>query len=99
MTRMNPLMLTIVAAGLLLVPDTNSAAARRYHPARTVRDATTETLVNMVAAWAIAYSACKTSHASDKCTESEQSAAALKQQGWCFGETDQVSVGFRWRPC
>jgi hypothetical protein len=88
-----------VLAILLTITLVNSATARRkYHPPGSP-DSDMETVVNLVATWAVAYSMCKGKDAPDKCTESERISVSLKEMGWCYGETDQVAVGFRWHRC
>jgi hypothetical protein len=66
---------------------------------RALADPSVETIINIIATWAIAYSSCKSKTAPDKCAESDRLGASLKEMGWCYGETDQVSVGFRWHRC
>jgi hypothetical protein len=88
------ILVSVVATALA----TSATARLKYHP-HALPDANTETVVNMVATWAIAYSLCKGKDAPEKCAESERTSAALKEMGWCYGETDQVTVGFRWHRC
>jgi hypothetical protein len=58
----------------------SATARRRYHPPRSP-DSDMETVVNLVATWAVAYSMCKDKNVPDKCAESERTSVALKEIG------------------
>ncbi|MFL5259042.1 MAG: hypothetical protein ACJ8AS_04760 [Hyphomicrobiales bacterium] len=99
---MKRFMVATLLCAIMLDAFANPGSARRkYHPRFTAKDVTSETLLNMVSVWVVAYSACKADPkpTNDKCTQADQTATALKEQGWCVGETDQVVVGFRWHRC